>query len=117
MENRRQNSSNFGISTRNQLRPGDIGCIIYLHGTLYAMEHGWDYTLEAYVAEALVDFAKSHSPKERIWIVERDGKVVGSVAIVQFSAGVAQLRWLLLAPEVRGLGLGGELVEKAVDFC
>ena len=72
--------------------PGDIGCLTYLHGILYAREYGWDYTFEAYVAEPLAKFTKSHTDRERIWIVEKDGKLSGSIAIVESSKGEAQLR-------------------------
>jgi GNAT superfamily N-acetyltransferase len=41
----------------------------------------------------------------------------GVQAIVKFSEKEAQLRWLLLDPEVRGQGLGRRLVEESLDFC
>ena len=36
---------------------------------------------------------------------------------MKFSEKEAQLRWLLLDPDVRGQGLGRRLVEEALDFC
>jgi N-acetylglutamate synthase-like GNAT family acetyltransferase len=105
------------VSIRHDLRPGDVGYMTYLHGTLYAPEQGWDHTFDAYVAIPLSEFAKSKSPRERIWIVEKEGRIIGSAAIVKFSEKEAQLRWLLLHPEVRGRGLGRRLVEDALDFC
>jgi N-acetylglutamate synthase-like GNAT family acetyltransferase len=105
------------ISIRNDLRPGDVGYITYMHGILYGPEQGWDHTFDAYVAIPLAGFAKSHSSRERIWIAEKEERIVGSVAIVKFSEKVAQLRWLLLYPEVRGRGLGRRLLEEALDFC
>lgn len=112
------------VSLRHDLRPGDVGYITYLHGTLYAQDQGWDYTFDAYVANPLAEFArsqsnqaKSQSARERIWILEKNGQIVGSVAIVRFSDRVAQLRWLLLDPSVRGQGLGRWLVEDALEFC
>ena len=80
-------------------------------------DQGWDHTFDAYVAIPLAEFARSQSPRERIWIVEDGEKIVGSVAIVKFSERAAQLRWLLLDPEVRGHGIGRKLVEEALDFC
>jgi N-acetylglutamate synthase-like GNAT family acetyltransferase len=105
------------VSLRHDLRPGDIGYIIYLHGTLYAQDQGWDYTFDAYVAIPLAEFARSRSSWERIWILEKEGQIVGSAAIVKFSDKGAQLRWLLLDPSVRGQGLGRWLVEDALEFC
>jgi N-acetylglutamate synthase-like GNAT family acetyltransferase len=105
------------ISIRSDLKPGDMGYITYLHGILYAPEQGWDHTFDAYVALPLSEFVKSHSSRQRIWIVEKDGSIIGSAAIVEFSNAEAQLRWLLLEPTVRGRGLGRLLVEEALDFC
>ena len=108
---------NRPISIRHDLRPGDVGYITYLHGILYAPEQGWDHTFDAYVAIPLAEFARSCLPGQCIWIVEDGERIVGSVAIVKFSEIEAQLRWLLLVPEVRGLGIGRRLVEEALDFC
>jgi N-acetylglutamate synthase-like GNAT family acetyltransferase len=105
------------VAIRNKLVPGDIGYLIYLHGILYANEYGWDYTFEAYVAGPLAEFAKSYSDRDRIWIIEKDGKVSGSVAIVAASQKTAQLRWLLLHPDLRGLGIGKILMEETLGFC
>ncbi len=105
------------IAVRSDLRPGDIGYITWLHGLLYAKEQGWDHTFEAYVAAPLAEFAKSHSPREHIWIAERDGIIVGTIALVEVSPEEAQLRWLLVDPKVRGVGLGGRLVGDLIQFA
>ena len=105
------------IVVRTELKPGDIGSLIYLHGVLYAKEHGWDHTFEAYVAGPLSEFAKSQRPRGRIWIVEESEKILGSIAIVEVSKAEAQLRWLLLHPALRGRGIGRMLMETAIRFC
>jgi GNAT superfamily N-acetyltransferase len=102
---------------RTELKPGDIGSLICLHGVLYAEEHGWDHTFEAYVAGPLAEFAKSRNPRGRIWIVEESENVAGSIAIVEVSKEEAQLRWLLLHPNLRGQGIGRMLMKEAVSFC
>lgn len=105
-------------SLRNRLRPGDLGYITYLHGSIYSEEYGFDLSFEKYVFEPLCDFALGFSNEtDRIWIIERGPDIVGCVAIVECEKGKAQLRWLILKSEERGKGLGRMLVQLAVDFC
>lgn len=108
--------SDSSISIRHHLLPGDVGYIAYLHAAIYAPHQGWDHTFDSYVAIPLAQFALRSSPQERIWIAEREGRIVGCVAIVKFSDEEAQLRWLLLLPEVREKGYGRRLVEEALQF-
>jgi N-acetylglutamate synthase-like GNAT family acetyltransferase len=106
------------IHLRTNLKPGDIGQVIYLHGTLYAQEYHWDHTFEGYVAEGLARFALSYEPhRDRLWIAELDGQIVGCVAIVGLSESEAQLRWFLVHPACRGQGLGRQLLREALHFC
>lgn len=89
-----------------------------MHGLLYSREYGWPPAFEAYVAQGLATFALDNDPaRDRIWIAELNGQVVGSIAIVQAAASAAQLRWFLLDPRCRGTGLGRRLLEDAVAFC
>jgi N-acetylglutamate synthase-like GNAT family acetyltransferase len=105
------------ISLRTTLRPGDLGTIVSLHGTIYAREQGFDPTFEAYVAALLAEFVRSASARERLWIAEQDSRIVGCVAIVAASPQTAQLRWFLVDPSVRGAGLGKRLLREALAFC
>lgn len=104
------------LGMRHDLHPGDIGYIIYMHGIFHALEQGWDHTFEVYVAVPLAEFAQSKSSREKIWILEEGDRIAGSVAIVKRTEEEAQLRWLLLEPEIRGRGIGRWLVEEALDF-
>jgi ribosomal protein S18 acetylase RimI-like enzyme len=105
------------ILIRHDIKPGDMGYITYLHGTLYADEYGFDRTFDAYVAEPLAAFIKHQSERERLWIAEKEGRIVGSIAIVEAAGRSAQLRWLILHPTARGQGLGRKLVEEALAFA
>ena len=103
---------------RTDIRPGDIGYIIYLHGTLYRREYYLDHTFEGYVASGLGEFAKSFDQrKDRLWLAEESERIVGSIAIAGQVDHTAQLRWFLVHPEARGSGLGGRLLRDALEFC
>lgn len=102
---------------RMGLQPGDLGAVVRMHGLIYAREHGFDETFEAYVAAPLAEFSMARRGRERIWIAERGTEIVGSVAIVESGERASQLRWFLVDPAARGGGLGRQLLNDAVSFA
>lgn len=66
----------------------------------------------------LAGFVKGHDPtKERSWVAERDGHVIGSVFVMRGPEDVAKLRLLYVEPAARGIGLGRRLVDACIDFA
>ena len=106
------------VKVRHDLRPGDMGSVVSLHGVLYSQEYGYDHTFEAYVAAGTAEFALSFDPqKDRLWIAEAGRETIGSIAIVRRPESEAQLRWFLIHPNWRGIGLGRILLREALQFC
>jgi DNA-binding MarR family transcriptional regulator/GNAT superfamily N-acetyltransferase len=99
-------------------QPGDMGWIIHRHGVLYAEEYGWDETFEALVAKIAAAFIENFDGRrERCWIAERDGAIIGSVLLIKASEEVAKLRLLYVEPRARGLRIGGRLVDECIGFA
>jgi len=106
-----------GVAIRSEIRPGDIGSLIHLHGTIYFDEFGYDTEFETYVAKTFFDFMTGDMSGQRLWILEEDGEIVGCIGVAKRSEEQAQLRWLLLHPKVRGRGLGKMLIREVLDFA
>ena len=106
------------VQIRHELRPGDAGELIRMHGWIYAEECGYNHVFEAYVCKTFFDFLKDYDPaKDRIWFAEADGKMVGAIAIVGHPEQAAQLRWFILHPDFRGRGFGKQMLSEALGFA
>lgn len=85
---------------------------------MYAQEYGWNNEYEALTAEIIARFIREFDPaRERCWIAEKDGKVIGSVFIVREDDSTAKLRMLYVEPAARGMGIGGRLVDECLRFA
>ena len=81
---------------------------------------GFGPRFTAYVADGMAELVRAleHDPSAgRLWLAEVDGHLKGSIAIVRAAPTVAQLRWFLLAPELRGRGLGRHLLDQALAYA
>jgi GNAT superfamily N-acetyltransferase len=119
-------SPGVALTVRPGPRPGDLGTVLAMHGALYAREYGWDERFEAHVARGLAGFAEALGEARdhpgvpdpgRLWLAERGGTTVGSVALTDEGGGVGQLRWFLVAPEARGCGAGRRLLHTLLDHA
>src|SRR5215210_8227289 len=104
------------ISIRTELRPGDLGYVIYLHGALYGREYGYGIQFENYVAKGLSEFYESYNPeRSRVWVCEHNDRMIGFLLLMD-RGPAAQLRYFLIEPECRGIGLGSKLLKLYLDF-
>ncbi|MEQ9505516.1 MAG: GNAT family N-acetyltransferase [Hyphomonas sp.] len=103
------------LRLRSEWRAGDTDLIVDLHRRGYAGEGpGFGEPFAAYVRQT-VDEAALGQPgsASRVWFAERSGETLGCAAMIDRS-GRGQLRWVVLLPEARGLGLGKALFEVAM---
>jgi len=104
------------ITIRHDLRPGDLGYVIYRHGKLYGDENNYGVRFEAYVAGGLQEFYENYDPdKDRVWVCEHGGRMIGFLLLMHRENNAAQLRYFYLEPEYRGIGLGKKLMQQFIS--
>lgn len=104
------------IVIRTSLQPGDIGLVTWMHGKIYQQETGYGLQFESYVAGGLHEFVEQFNPTNNaVWIGEHKGKLIGFLALMNRGEW-AQLRYFIIDPAYRGIGLGRKLMDLYVAF-
>jgi GNAT superfamily N-acetyltransferase len=104
------------ISIRTELQHGDMGYVIHRHGVLYGKEYGFGVQFERYVAQGLCEFYEKYNPnKNRVWVCEHNSTMIGFLLLMD-RGDAAQLRYFLIEPQYRGIGLGSRLMRLYMDF-
>jgi GNAT superfamily N-acetyltransferase len=100
--------------------PGCIGRIAEMHADYYHPLVGFGVEFEAKVASELSAFCLGYAAeRDGLWLASTDSGVQASVAIAGPRPGqeMAQLRWFIASPAMRGTGIGGRLLRAAMQFC
>ena len=104
------------INIRTELKPGDIGFVTYMHGKLYSAEYGYGLSFESYVAKGFHEFVANHNPeKDAIWVCEQQDTIVGFLLLMDRGSNSAKLRFFIVDPGYRGIGLGKKLLENFLN--
>jgi GNAT superfamily N-acetyltransferase len=108
------NSINYGYI------PGAIGRIAEMHARYYSEHWGFGVFFEAKVATELSEFmGRFNVQRDGLWTACSHDRVYGSIVIdgINSDAEGAHLRWYILSPRIKAKGVGGQLIEKAIQFC
>ena len=107
-----------GFSIRT-FRETDVDYVIERQLSLYETERGFSSEIwQRYLREGVLALVDRFDPElDNLYILESAGAPAGCVAVTHTDAKTAQLRYFFLEPELRGLGAGQKLFDKALDFC
>ena len=97
-------------------KPGDPSMVCYFQYKLYEKQYHFN---GFYEKEILGGMAELYNDLEgsQMWIAERNGKIVGDIAIIKKGTDKAQLRWFGVDLTLQGQGLGNELLKTVINFC
>ena len=105
------------LTVRHDLQPTDLDAVIELHVEVYVEGLGYNDNFHEHVDPQLRAWAAGRTDRDRIWLVERAGELVGCVAVVRENDTTARLRWFVVDPSERWRGVGRELLAEAVNFA
>jgi ribosomal protein S18 acetylase RimI-like enzyme len=97
-------------------KPGDPSLVCYFQYKLYEKQYSFN---GLYEKEMLGGMAELYDDREgsQMWIAEREGQIVGDIAVIKRGSDRAQLRWFGVDMDLQGRGLGNRLLETAMEFC
>lgn len=103
------------VVIRTNLQARDVSRVIQLHGSLYQKEFGYGFVFESYVSAGLYEFLRHYDPqRSRFWLCEHAQALVGCLGLMD-RGDCAQLRFFLVHPRYRELGLGRRLMDAFID--
>lgn len=99
--------------------PGSLGDVVHLHGVYYA--RNWDFGLqfERMVADGLSSFLGQFKPDKELFLTVRNEQgMLGSFTVQQDETDpqMARIRWVILAEQAHGLGIGKEMMKRGMAF-
>src|SRR5512136_256422 len=100
--------------------PGAIGRVAELNGRYYHDNWGLGLFFEAMAATDLSEFLKRYDTlRDGFWTASSKGRVEAHITIdgINSETKGAHLRYFIVSDELRGTGIGRELITRAVAFC
>lgn len=99
-------------------RHGDANRVLGLMREVFIDELGWNRDFLTDAARALVEIIAADSGRGNLFLVCRRGKrAVGVVVLHDVGGGAGFIRWLVVHREVRSIGLGRLLLDRALAFA
>lgn len=104
-----------GLTLRHELKAGDLGRLIEFSGIYGHSNFDYPIAFEGYVAETFAEFVINPKPLNRLWMVEDEQGLVGTIGVVD-RGDTAQLRWFSVRPDWRENNLGKFLFGAAMEY-
>lgn len=99
-----------------ECKPGEPSLVVHFYYKLFEEQFDFLPSTEQYFLHAMIDLFGDER-NNKLFVVEYNGAIVGSVCIVKLAEHEAQLRLFGTSPILQGKGVGTELMKIAMDYC
>lgn len=100
---------------RREVRDSDADAIIGLHECLYTAEYGMGPAfVEGVRSTVATSIERGWPAGGGAWLVDSEDGLAGCLGLTDEGDGQGRLRWVLLHPDLRGLGIGRRMITEAV---
>lgn len=106
--------------TIHSYRPGAIGEIVRHHALYYDAHWSFDVRFESQVSRELGEFMSNFDPsRDGLWWAAVDGEFAGAMVVngTTVDKREARLRWFIVPEKYQSMKVGGQLMERAMQFC
>ena len=110
-------SGTGGFVITDKLKPGDLGGLIQLYGLIIHQQFGSAKPFEYEFAKILTNFAIEKEPREKIWLLEQEGQIRGSILVVWSSEEKAEIKYFFLHYDQQGREFEYQLLRGALEFA
>ena len=101
---------------RRELHDGDAEAIVEIHERVYRPEHGMEASFVEGVRATVEGAVERGWPEGGgAWLVDGPDGLAGCLGLTEEDDCKGKLRWVVLAPEARGTGLGKRMITEAVS--
>lgn len=95
---------------------GDPSRICVFYDRIFTYQYHFLPCWEGYFIQSLGEYF--YNPEEnRIWIAEKNNRIVGCIGVVYRSDCSAQLRWFGVEESLQGSGIGSALFCQCLKYC
>ena len=97
--------------------PGALGTVCEMQTTYHAERRNFGRAFETKIAGEMAEFLAGFNPDQNLFkLAKVDGEIVGSITIDGQNPDHAHLRWFFVGDDLRGLGVGSQLLSTALAF-
>ncbi len=108
------------LVTYNKYVPGLMSRIIEMHAKYYHRFFNFGLAYEIHLGNELATFLQNYQiEKDLLLFAQSEDEIIGSITIKRDKdqMNLAQLIWYIMDEDYIGYGVGGELMNKAMEFC